>query len=212
MQFYAGVALLFSLLGRRGLILLPAAAIAFTGLRAVNDVWASSVTWFRIDEILAGCTLALAIEGRSGRGIGRFLAAVPQPLIAALFFFSCFDLGWSHLLRPYLAAILVGTTLCGPQSALARALNGRVLAYIAAVSYALYVLHPLVAASWLGSGDTLEKYLKRPLLFLALFAAAHLSTFHYERHWIALGKRLGEDFARRRGPAFPESRGGGGGS
>ena len=50
--------------------------------------------------------------------------------------------------------------------------------------------------TWLGSGDRLVKYAKRPLLFALTFALAHVSTFHYEARWIALGKRL---TARRRG-------------
>jgi hypothetical protein len=44
--------------------------------------------------------------------------------------------------------------------------------------------------TWLGSGEDLEKYIKRPLLFMVLFALAHLSTFYYEKQWIALGKKL----------------------
>ena len=77
-----------------------------------------------------------------------------------------------------------------PGTALAVALKSRFLVYVAGISYALYVIHPMLAASWLGSGDLIEKYAKRPLLFAALFLLAHLSTGYYERRWIALGKRL----------------------
>jgi peptidoglycan/LPS O-acetylase OafA/YrhL len=40
-------------------------------------------------------------------------------------------------------------------------------------------------------GNTLERYAKRPLLFLVLFVLAHLSTFYYERRWIEIGRKLG---------------------
>jgi peptidoglycan/LPS O-acetylase OafA/YrhL len=69
-------------------------------------------------------------------------------------------------------------------------LEHRVLFYIAAISYALYAIHPLLGHTWLGSGAGMEKYAKRPLLFGALFLCAHISTFHFEHRWIALGKRL----------------------
>ena len=92
--------------------------------------------------------------------------------------------------RPYLAAALVGITLWRADGVLERLLRSRPLRYVAEVSFALYVFHPLLAHTWLGSGERLEKYLKRPLLFLALFASAHLSTFHFEKHFIELGRRL----------------------
>jgi len=44
----------------------------------------------------------------------------------------------------------------------------------------------------------LIRYAKRPLLFAAVFAAAHASTFWYEHRWIALGKRLSASLIPRR--------------
>ena len=203
MQFYLAIAVLVALLGVRGLMVLPVLCIAFTLLRVGDTVYASSVTWYRIDEILAGCTLALAYHGRLGSALPRFLKAVPQWLLLVLFLMSCLQAGWAYYLRPYLAAALVGATLLSPGTLLCRSLTVRPLIYVAAISYALYVLHPLLADSWLGSGDKVEKYVKRPLLFAVLFAGAHLSTYYYERHWIALGKRLGGSFGRR--SALPRS-------
>ena len=95
-----------------------------------------------------------------------------------------------HYFRPYLAASLVGITLFNQEAGAMPLLNNRVLFYIATISFALYVIHPLLASTWLGSGTGWEKYLKRPLLFVALFVCAHISTFYYEKKWIALGKRL----------------------
>lgn len=194
-QFYVGIAILVAMFGARGLALIPALCIVFTLIRVMNEVYASSITYYRFDEILAGCLLALAYEGRLGQGVVRFIRMSPQSLVIPLFALSCFLQGeWTNYFRPYFAALLVGTTLMRPEGALARSLGNRFLAYIAAISYALYVLHPMLAASWLGSGSGLEKYAKRPLLFAGLFLLAHISTYTYERPWIAFGKRLGEKF------------------
>jgi len=190
MQFYVGIAILVLAFGVRGLFLLPVLCVVFTAVRASHGVHASSITYFRIDEILAGCTLALVYHGRLGDRALRYLKAVPQWPVLLLLLLSCVDVGWLPYFRPYLAAALVGATMLNPGSALVRWLNVRPLVYIAGISYALYVLHPLLADSWLGSGDTLEKYAKRPLLFAALFVLAHLSTNYYERKWIAFGKKL----------------------
>jgi hypothetical protein len=37
--------------------------------------------------------------------------------------------------------------------------------------------------------------LKRPLLFAAIFITAHISTFYYEKWWIAFGKKLSKKVA-----------------
>ena len=50
----------------------------------------------------------------------------------------------------------------------------------------------MFTATWLGGEDAtkLQRYARRPLLIAATVLLAHLSTFYYERRWIALGKRL----------------------
>ncbi len=195
MQFYIGIAILVAALGVRGLFLIPAVCLGFTALRIFNGVPLSTITWFRVDEILAGSVMALIYHGRLGEGLKQRIGALPPWLMLFLLMISCLrQSDWMNYLRPYFAAAAVGSTLLNSRAALSVALNNRVLAYIAGISYALYVIHPLLAASWLGSGDLLEKYAKRPLLFLALFFLAHLSTYHYERRWIAFGKKLGNVF------------------
>jgi peptidoglycan/LPS O-acetylase OafA/YrhL len=195
MQFYLGIAALAAAFGPRGLLLLPVLCIAFSGIRAWNGVYASSITYFRIDELLAGCILALVYHGRMGAPLLRYLRAVPQWPLLLLLFLSCLDTAWLPYFRPYLAAALVGTTILNRDTLLVRLLSKRPLIYVAGISYALYVLHPLLAGSWLGSGDILEKYAKRPLLFAVLFGLAHASTYYYERRWIAFGKRVALRFA-----------------
>jgi peptidoglycan/LPS O-acetylase OafA/YrhL len=115
---------------------------------------------------------------------------LPVWLLFPALLLSCHpDSGGLNYLRPYLAALAVGATLYQALPRLSAFLESRPLRYVASTSYALYVLHPLLAHTWLGTGDDIVKYLKRPLLFAALFAAAHLSTFYYERYWIGFGKR-----------------------
>ncbi len=194
-QFYVGVAILVGMCGARGLYVLPILFLLFTMVRVYYGVHYSSVTYFRFDEILAGCTLALAYHGWLGVRIPELVRRVPQLPLLLLLLSSCTKQGeWLNYFRPYLGAIFVGALILNPRGVLAKILCHRVLAYCASISYALYVIHPLLAASWLGSGDVLEKYAKRPLLFAALFVLAHLSTYHYERKWTALGRRLADSF------------------
>lgn len=192
MQFYAGIAAIFTLFRTRGLLVLPALCLAITALRIVEVQPMSIVTWYRVDEILAGCTLALAINGRLGTRLVQFIARTNPYLVLALLFVSAHpDSGFFNYLRPYASAWLVGVTLLRPETRLVGLLKHRWLAYVAHISYALYVIHPLLAASWLGQGDTvMVRYAKRPLLFAATFLLAHLSTFYYEDRCIQFGKRL----------------------
>ena len=193
MQFYAGIALLVAMLGLRGLALVPVLCALFTGLKILNGVPLSTVTYFRIDEILAGSAAALVYHGRMGGWLRARVATMPHWPLLLLLAISCTkQVEWANYFRPYLAALVIGATLLNPRTALSSALTIRPLAYVAGISYALYILHPMLAASWLGSGDLLEKYAKRPLLFVLLFVLAHLSTHYYERRWIAFGKKLGE--------------------
>lgn len=192
MQFYVGIALMFAIFGIRSLLLVPLIGIAFTLLRVADGVYASSISYYRIDEILAGCTLALIYHKRFDPRLLEWMKKVPQWLLLALLLVSCHEQGGAfNYLRPYLAALLVGATVVNPDHRLARLLDNRVLVYLATVSYALYVIHPMLAyGTWLGSGDTIVKYLKRPLLFVVLFVLAHLSTFYYEHWWNNSGRTL----------------------
>lgn len=193
MHFYLGIAILAAWFKKKGLMLIPLLCIGFTILRVVHDVHFSVITHFRIDDILAGGVLALIYNDKLGKMMRDFLASGSTLILLPLLVISCHpDSGFLHYLRPYVAASLIGVTLLKQQSRLVPWLNHRLLAYIATISYALYVIHLFLPTTWLGSGDILEKYAKRPLLFLILFIAAHLSTFYYEKRWIALGRKLSE--------------------
>lgn len=191
MQFYVGIALLVIALGRRGLYLVPLVCLAVTFHRLQYGALIDIVTWRRVDEILAGSMLAMAFTGRFGAMPGRLLFWLsPYMLLLLLAVASHPGSAFMNYLRPYIAAMLVGSTLYNAPPRLAALLGGPALRYIAAISFALYVIHHLLIHTWLGNGERLEKYLKRPLLFAVTFMLAHWSTFHFEQRCTAAGKRL----------------------
>lgn len=205
-QFYVGVALLVIVLRARGLLLLPLLAVVFTVLRAANGVMASSVSFYRVDEILAGCALALAYHGRYSARFRLMLVHVPQWWLLVLLALSSMPQGgWLNYLRPYLAALLIGATIVRPDTGLVKLLRWRFLLFCAAISYPLYVLHPILSFTWLSSGTAVMKYAKRPLFFAALFALSYLSTRYYESWFIALGRALARRVGRRPGPLATEA-------
>ena len=199
MQFYVGIALVVSVLGRRGLYLLPVICIAVTLHRVSAGTLVDIVTWRRVDEILAGGSLALFHAGKFGERPSRLLARMNAYLLLVLLALASHPAtGFLNYLRPYLAAALVGVTLFNPPARLGSVLRLHALAYIAEVSFALYVIHHLLIYTWLGEGDKWVKYLKRPLLFATTFALAHVSTFYFEKPWIDLGRRLSGKLKQRR--------------
>jgi peptidoglycan/LPS O-acetylase OafA/YrhL len=190
-QFYAGIALLFALLGRRGLLLIPVICVAVTVYRVATGARFGVVTAMRVDEILAGGVMALAYMGALGAGARRWLGSVNTYVMLPVFLLSCHPIaGPLNFLRPYCSALLIGSTLMSPTAGLDRVLKNKALAYVATISYALYVVHHFLIFTWMGSGDTMAKYLKRPLLFAVTFALAHVSTFYFEKRFIAYGKQL----------------------
>ncbi|TCD06484.1 acyltransferase [Erythrobacteraceae bacterium CFH 75059] len=191
MHFYGGIALLVAVGGRRSLFVLPLLAAAVTGARIAAGETISIVTWHRVDEILAGAVLALVCYGLLGDAARRALAAVPfwAAVVAAVLCVWFIETPLAYA-RPYAVALLVGVTLLRVPRWLGPVLTSAPAAYIAQISYALYVFHLMLGATWLGSGDTLEKYLKRPLLALATWAAAHLSTFHFEQRFTDWARQI----------------------
>ena len=181
MQFYAAIAATVALLGRRGLIVIPAAALAVTALRIVTGSEISIVTWLRVDEILAGGILALIIHGNPVGRANRILAKLPFSLFLLLFLLSTRpEFGPLAYARPYITSAMVGITILRPVF-LSPLLLSRPAAYLAKISYAVYIIHHLTLFGWLGSGKGLVKYSKRPLSFLITFALAHFSTFYFEK-------------------------------
>ena len=200
MHFYLGVALLVALFGRRGLWALPAIALVVTAARVVHGVQIAISTHYRVDEILTGASLALLLPSLLARG-QRLFRYLPPWLCFLLFSLSCNPaLGSLQYLRPYTAAVLLASTLVCPARWESRLLSGRVLRYLAQISYALYVVHGPLRAGWFAEGTLAIKYLvKRPLTLALSFALAHVSTFYWESRWIALARRMTTSNAPLRG-------------
>ena len=192
MHFYLGVAVLVALAGRKAVYLVPVLAALVTAGRIAAGETISIVTWFRVDEILAGATLALLLV--------RIDRPLPLPrwtclaMLVALLASAHPDAGPLAYLRPYFAAMAVGSSLFAAPALLTKVWTSRPARYVAETSYAIYVVHGMLTATWLGGADAskIEKYALRPLLLAATMLLAHLSTFYYEKRWIALGRRLAQ--------------------
>lgn len=172
-QFYLSIAAVVALLGRRGLLLVPVGALAVTIARIAAVQPISIVTWHRLDEILAGGTLALLVHHHLLDRVRR-LPVLVSPLLLALTVFSTTP--WGGVLayaRPYLAAGAVGTSLIAIPRIMQLLWCSRPARYVAEISYAVYVVHGVLTESWLGQGSVMAKYAKRPLLTLATWALAH---------------------------------------
>lgn len=199
-QFYVFIAVC-SLFRRQWLVLVGVAMIGISVARLVHGDHFSSITYLRGDEVLAGAVLAFSLNGQtpvSALRVRSVLGRWPLWVPAMFFMLSCHpDAGWFCVLRPYFAMWLIGASLSRSGRDV-RWLTGRRLKYLAEISFALYVIHPFLAHTWLGSGSGVEKYIKRPLLFAALWALAHVSTFKFESRFTRWARaydpsRRGED-------------------
>lgn len=191
-QFYVFAALLVALLGVKGLWVCMLCAMAVTWFRVSSHAWVDIQTLRRVDEIFAGAILALLVRHNMPRIRHLLFGVVPWWCVMPVFLLSCHPAGQDlNYARPYLAMWAIGTTLHSGFGRLTGVLEAKPILYLATTSYALYVVHGILMGSWLGVGDTtLEKYLKRPLLFAVTFALAHASTKYLEAYFIDLGKRL----------------------
>ncbi len=190
MQFYACIALVVFVLGRRGLWLVFPACIAITLIRIGHGATVDIRTHHRVDEILAGACVAMLYRPDWSRF--KRMAVVALPAILVLWFLSA---NWMleplGYFRPYFSSALLVAALCLQNSAFGRFLASKTLGYIATISYALYIIHPATIHGWLNEGGPAVKYLlKRPVSFAVTFALAHVSTFYWESYWQDAGRRL----------------------
>jgi peptidoglycan/LPS O-acetylase OafA/YrhL len=197
MQFYMAVAFAVALGRKKVLWLVWPACVAVTAWRISQEAYFDIRTDVRVDEILAGACLATVYQS-SWRG--RFRQPAAMVVLAALLWFvaSCPFAGWCMYFRPYAAVFLVGVVLSLDKDSLTNLLASRPMRYIARISYALYVIHPVTAQGWWNEGSIFDKYvLKRPISFAITFFLAHLSTFHWEQLWLNAGKRRIEQRRQR---------------
>ena len=195
MHFYVAIALATLMLGRRSLWLVPPAALIVTGLRIDAGAYVNIQTHLRVDEILSGGILAL-IAIHAGDRIRPLLTGVWRPALlltglTALWMLSSHPAGGAlNYARPYLAASVVGVVLFSRLPGLHALLEGRIAAYVARISYALYIYHPLMIFGWMNAGSDWVRYLvKRPVSYALTWAAAHASTYWWETHWQKLARQ-----------------------
>jgi peptidoglycan/LPS O-acetylase OafA/YrhL len=190
-HFYLVIgAIVFFLRSKGILLLLPLACIAVTAIRIWNGATIDIQTHLRVDEICSGGCVAIVYHYRM---LDKIKSRATFLLFAAsLLAISSWNYSeWLQYIRPYVAALLLVTALTLSPSMLRSALASVAVGYVAKISYALYVIHPLTVHGWMNEGSVLERYaLKRPVSFIITFLLAHLSTFYYESRWIDLSKRL----------------------
>ena len=208
MHFYLFVSFLIWVAPARGLMLLPIVWLTFAGVRLALGPTGAIETHLRVDEILSGCMLALAHLGKLGEWPRKIMTRTPFALLVALLCVTSYEVEWRvQVLRGLVATSLIGHTLFA-DSERYRWLGSKPLRYLAEVSYALYVIHPLTLHGWLGQGDVIVRYTKRVVCFAITFAAAHVSTFYFEQRFIDWGKALCKRIEQRpatRVPALDEA-------
>ncbi|WP_319409045.1 acyltransferase [uncultured Desulfosarcina sp.] len=190
-QFYLFIAILVSLIKKRAFYLIPILCLFITLFRIYHNIEIAINTYYRIDEILAGCILAQIYHSRH-RNLRKIIGFWNPLLLLALLLLSAHPkFGMIRFFRPYFAMLLVGSTLfTNKKGKFEVLLKSSPLYYIASISYALYIFHGVLADTWFGEGDRLIKYLKRPLLFGVTFILAHFSTKYFEKYWQDIGKRI----------------------
>lgn len=197
MQFYAAVALLVAFGGRKSLWIIFPVCLLTTLVRTQYGAYIAIQTHLRVDEILIGACVAL-LYGRTPNWY------VPLPtfcagLAAVIWFVSSYpNADWFQYLRPYATGLFLSIILGHRTTFTATVLSSRVMNYVATISYALYVIHPLTIYGWFNHGDIVDRYLlKRPLSFALTFSAAHFSTFYWEKFWMRAGRKWIETRRRR---------------
>jgi peptidoglycan/LPS O-acetylase OafA/YrhL len=198
-HFYIFVGLLMASTQFRGFRAIPLIWIAAVLFRAWKAPEGTIETHYRVDEILSGAVLGLIYVGELGPRFRKLVTALPLWLLVAGLAAACLPAaGRFDALRGTLAAAAVGNALFRSDRRAVRWLEHRTLGYIAAVSYAVYVVHPLTMWGWLGDGNKVFRYLvKRPLSVALTFALAHLSTRYFERPLLGLGKRIAQRMETR---------------
>ena len=203
-HFYLLAALAFAVGSRRGLLGLCIAGVGLAIYRAMTGDLFNTTTLYRLDELLIPLACVPLLNWLTRRKAplptGLSLLINPTWVLPAL---AICSLAPPHPvlfpLRPALATLLITGLLINNHALVTRALSSPKLRWLSDHAYALYLIHPFLVVTWLGTGDNkLIIYLKRPLLFATLVVLAYLSTRYYERAFIDLGKRL-----IRRLPARP---------
>jgi peptidoglycan/LPS O-acetylase OafA/YrhL len=189
MHFYLAIGIVVACLGRRAAYLVIPACLFITAIRVYEGNYVSIETHLRVDEILAGgCVGVLFHRKLLGSRINQFWLTLPVSLWLVS---SHPESGALQYIRPYCSASILATAVMLKPGYISSLLQSSASKYIADVSFALYVIHPLTTHGWMNDGSSFERYfVKRPFSFIATFILAHLSTFYYERRCSEIGKKI----------------------
>lgn len=195
-HFYFVMTVLAFFFGRKAVWFVPPAALVVTGLRIEAEAYTHIYTHLRVDEILSGGILAL-VTIHKGPRLRAFLIPRWRPIallviLTPLWMLGAHDFGgWLNYLRPYLTAAIVGVLIHCHLGWIHDWLEGKIAAYIAKISYALYIYHPLMIFGWMNAGsDYLRYFVKRPISYVLTLIAAHISTVYWEAYWQRLARRI----------------------
>lgn len=194
-HFYLFIGLVVWALGRRGLWIIPVAMLAILAFRIEVGAESSIRTLLRADEIFAGGVVALLWQQRDRAGVATALRVIAKGfwLWIVLLLASCHHaFGPMLYLRPLFGLLVLSAVLAHEEGPARRFLRLGILAYIARISYALYIWHPLFRLGWLGErGSTVFFYLvKRPIAILLSVLFAHTTTATIERYFINRARAL----------------------
>lgn len=193
-HFYLFIGLTVWAFGRKGLWIIPVMMLAILVLRIDAGAYKSIRTLMRVDEIFAGGMVALLWQNRAHPVAVSILRTIGKLfwLWVVLLLASCHDVsGPLMYLRPLLGFCVLAAVLEHQEGPIRRFLRLGVFAYIARISYALYIWHPLFRLGWLGErGSTAFFYgVKRPTAIALSFLFAHATTFTIERFFITRARR-----------------------
>jgi peptidoglycan/LPS O-acetylase OafA/YrhL len=194
-QFYLAIALVVALGGRRTVLIVWPACLLVTIFRVSQGEVIAIQTHLRVDEILIGACIAtvFAQHKPAERGMVWLLGACALWVVC-----SHPTAGALQYLRPYATGAVLWVALGLSQGWMRAFLVSRPMAYVADISYGLYIIHPITAHGWMNEGSLVERYLiKRPISIAVTFALAHFSRFTWEQYWT--------DAARRWKPLSPRS-------
>lgn len=191
-HFYIGIGLLMCITRFRGFKLLPLILVCLVANRIYLGVPYNIKTHLRVDEIISGACLALIFADQFGEWLKKIIRTIPWYIWLGLLCLASHEATKPFMyFRGIFASCLIGHTLLTSSEKEWSLLESKPLKYLAEISYALYVWHPITMYGWLGEGETkIIKYLKRPLCFVLSFGAAHLSTHYYEMPITRFGRNL----------------------
>lgn len=186
---------------RRATRILPPLVIAFAGAALFWPIF--FLTPFQLDGLAAGSLLALLFEDAyAAAQVKRWsgwLFGVCVVMFAALSFAPAFHREVNSMLFNSLGYTLINLGSCGlvafvfchENSAISRVLGTPTAAFIGAISYGMYLIHPIVLQLVDHTGIALHWRHNRtlaPLTFLVVVGLSWLSFRYYEQPLIAWGR------------------------